>query len=252
MSDWRNDPPTDPQLELLNEIGIHRIPDTKGEASNLISAHFDPIENAVLAAIKQRLGLEIIYRGGSNPGGRRHIVPIEVSGGYVKAIDPVTTEAKTFKLTRIELADGGELVDVGFNVGIKTKKAFTQLGWSIDSNTPVFHVKSHDGKSEAHLIINYDNWEKPFKLTGTMLKRARSYKSINSALTSMLDIVGKNSVLEQISNSPKPSPKQPQPIATHTPKHAHIEDDASNTRMIVKLGLPVLVLIVLFILGNEI
>jgi|GEM_PF-3921999 len=57
MNDWRDDPITSKQKELLKELGLH-IPATKGEASDLINAQSGK-PTAKQTAMLKRWGLEI-------------------------------------------------------------------------------------------------------------------------------------------------------------------------------------------------
>lgn len=64
----------------------------------------EELSKALVAAASTGEVIQIIYNGGSQPGSVRDVQPLEVTASEMRALDVATGIAKTFLLSKLELA----------------------------------------------------------------------------------------------------------------------------------------------------
>jgi len=62
-------------------------------------------EEKLRDAIQNKTPLEIIYWGGSQPGRKREILPVELKGGLLEAVCLITGWTKNFSIEKIDFSD---------------------------------------------------------------------------------------------------------------------------------------------------
>lgn len=128
--------------------------------------------DALIDSMNRRVALRVIYRGGSQPGAEREIVPQRVTSSEVVALDVASGVEKTFRVDRIQLpregaaapryqADGTRAATSIFFGAMRIHvPELERLGWHVDlSDTSVsLHRFFKNGKPRKgyEVLLSWD------------------------------------------------------------------------------------------------
>jgi hypothetical protein len=173
------------------------------------------ISEYLLKAIESGEVLNIIYHGGSKPGGMRTIIPRSAGGGALRAVDVETNRVKSFSIKKIEILDEKNEI-IKFDIDEKKIEEFQSLtieriyelykdtlegfGWQAflengmdDYWNEITYITLYDsfknGKPRAHpsvYIYQTKSKYKPFGV-GSVRMETRTYSSLKKALTVFLE-----------------------------------------------------------------
>lgn len=174
------------------------------------------ISEYLLKAIESGEVLNIIYHGGSKPGGIRTIIPRSTEGDALKAVDTEQNRVKSFSISKIEILDKNNEI-IKFDIDEKqTKKesisitiekiyeAFKEtlegFGWNVSFEEGVNEKGSHlkficlydsykNGKPKSKpSVIFYTSTSKSRPCgVGSLRMETRTFKSLDNAFKLFLE-----------------------------------------------------------------
>ena len=184
----------------------------------------DRVQQILADAAAQRKPVRIIYRGGTQPGRVREIVPISVSEREIRAKDVAAGIEKTFILSRIDLAEsqtqakeydpsaGRQIEDFQtiHEAFISRVNDFQALGWHVELSKDklALHAFFKNGKPRKtpDVLLTYDEFTtdfivdidsgnlieekrrstRPYRLEVRGAPSARSFQKLSNAITEFL------------------------------------------------------------------
>ena len=173
------------------------------------------ITEYLLKAIESGEELNIIYHGGSKPGGMRTIIPRSAGGGALRGVDVETNRVKSFSIKKKEILDEKNEI-IKLDIDEKKIEEFQSLtieriyeqykdtlegfGWQTflqngmdDYWNEITYITLHDsfknGKPRANptvYIYQSESKHRPFGV-GSVRMETRTYSNLNNALKLFLE-----------------------------------------------------------------
>lgn len=165
--------------------------------------------------------ISVVYYGGSQPGSRRELQPLRVTPPYVYAFCHDAGEFRTFRLDKMQLADGSGTHAPGY-VARPQKKAGRQDKWQFPALAqriaevtarPEWHVETSalriavfdrfkNGKPRKAPFISLERRSDGFVLRGKQMS-TRTFRYLDRAATALLKALG---LPDEQPTAPMPAP----------------------------------------------